>query len=79
MGYVAPVANEAAVNYGNRKVDQEPAVARLDRVQEALFPALRDEDERNAYRHEEERLLTGKRKEIEQELYGKGEKLDLQA
>ncbi|MFZ4450409.1 hypothetical protein [Salibacterium aidingense] len=79
MGYVAPVKNETAVQYGSRMVENEPAVARVAKVQATELPPIRDEDERNAYRREEEMYLMSKRREIEQKLYGKGKQLDLEA
>ncbi|SFP80438.1 hypothetical protein [Salibacterium halotolerans] len=79
MGYIAPVNNETAVNYESRRVEQEPAVPRVDRVQKAELTQFHDRNERNGTRYHEETTAMDKRKEIEQELYGLGERLDLQA
>ncbi|MDQ0298851.1 hypothetical protein J2S78_001271 [Salibacterium salarium] len=77
MGYIAPVNNEAALNYGNRMVENEPAIAKVDKIPATLFPPVREEDERNAYRHEQEMDVMTKRREIEQTLYGKGRQFDV--
>ncbi|SFL54665.1 hypothetical protein [Salibacterium qingdaonense] len=79
MGYIAPVNNETAVNYESRRAEQAPAVPRVDRVQEAVMTQFQDKNERNDIHHYEETAVMNKRKEIEQELYGIGERLDFQA
>ncbi|RSL30805.1 hypothetical protein D7Z54_23710 [Salibacterium salarium] len=77
MGYIAPVNNEAAINYGSRMVENEPAITKVDKIPAMLFPPVREEDERNAYRHEQEMDIMTKRREIEQTLYGKGRQFDV--
>ncbi|MFB4165690.1 hypothetical protein ACE1TI_18285 [Alteribacillus sp. JSM 102045] len=79
MGYVAPTKNEQAVNYGSRLAENEPAVRKIQPISPAAWQKISHQDERNAYRFEEEMDVMRKRREMEKKIYGKGRRFDAQA
>ncbi|MFB5661426.1 hypothetical protein [Alteribacillus sp. HJP-4] len=79
MGYVPPVKNETALNYGSRIVAEATGIQRITRVQPPSLYKLSENDSWNTSKSEEELLLQSKRREIEQKLYGKGKRFDAQA
>ncbi|WP_240374894.1 hypothetical protein [Bacillus piscicola] len=77
MGYVPPIKNETAVNYGSRMVEQRSSIHKVHRIEPPAASYL-NRRERKAYGEEERRLLLSKRRKVEQQLYGKGFRFDVE-
>lgn len=76
MGYVPPVPNEAAILYGSRQVEKPKGTAKVagPKKIESIFPVTDNESPDP----DEEREILQKRRQIEQDLYGKGNRFDQQ-
>lgn len=77
MGYVPPTKNEVAVHYGNRDVKSSSSIQKIRPISPVKWHSIKRSERHGVLsRQEAYESLYNRRKRIEKEIEGKGNKVD---